>query len=343
MSPRQETIDENIVPLRLSKKRSSKKTREKFRFDPRRHAALFGYAVLGLLSFLIFFVSSLPLERLSNQILQILSDETQMDWNAESVHISVLFGPKISFEKLTISQRAGAPATDLFSRIVGDGIAIDSLSFRPSLLKLLPIYGVKESQPAGSFSAELYGADLDGSFVYSPALLELGLNLDNLDRKKVPQITNLVALQGEVKELNLALSAPRGRIASATGEVSVVADKLRFDPASLSQADMIKNMGLLNFGKLEARAKLRPGTLSLNEFSVSGKDSDLEVKIEGDLAPNDDIVRSSMSIVLWLTPSQKLQTLFPLVANFLQMEKKANNAYVTRINGTFLEPRFTKY
>lgn len=344
MGPRQETIDESIVPLRGSRKRGKQKNAQKrLRFDIRRDAAMFGYIALAIGSFCFFFLLSLPLDRLSSHVLQIASTSTQMNWTAETVDVSVIFGPKITLKKLVIAPLPNAPATDLFSRIVGDGIAIDELSFRPSLWQLLPIYGIKESRAAGSFAAELYGAELTGSFGVGRNALDLELEASDLDFKKIPQLASALNIEGMVKSLDFSLSAPRARLGAANGEIVLRADKLKFDPSSLSQAEMIKNLGNLNFGKLDVRARLRNGQLTLNEFQVSGKDSDLEVRLEGDLKLNDNIAYSDMNLVLWLTPSAKLQPLFPLVANFLRMEQKPNNAYATRIQGNFLAPTYTPY
>jgi type II secretion system protein N len=343
---RQETIDENILPLRMGKKKNSRReNRSGSKLDPRKKLQVFAYSTLAFFSFIVFLFASLPLHRFSNQVLQAASEATRMNWDAKSVGFGFLLGPSITFTQLTISPQSQMPSADLLSRIIGKGLHIDELTFRPNLWQLTPIPWLKASNPSGSFSAKAFNSSLKGSFVFGNQVLDLNLLVEDLNSEKIPEFTETYGFEANVQEFELNLHAPLGRLAAANGEIQIRGDSLALNPSLYSQASMIKEMGKVKLGKISARSKLRNGQLTINEFSLSGKETDLEARLEGDMRLNDNIMSSEMNLILWLTPSVKLTPIIenPLTQMALKYEKKPNNSFALRIQGSLLQAITSPY
>ena len=340
---RQETIDENILPLRLGKKKSSRREkRSGWKFDPRRNFQTMAYAALAVFTFFFFLIASLPLHRLSNQVLQAVSQATRMEWDAKEVGFGLLFGPRITFTGLTITPPAQMASGDVFSRIIGKGLPIEELTFRPNLWQLLPIPWLKPSNPSGSFTAEVFGASLAGSFIFGNKVLDLNLNIVNLDFSKIPEFKETYGLSGALKDFEIDLYAPMARLAAANGEIRIQGEQLQINPSIFTKATNIVALGQLQLGKISGKSRIKNGQLTINELSMSGKDSDLESRIEGDIRLNDNIMSSEMNLIIWVTPSARVLP-FVEVPLSIYAEKKPNNSFALRLQGTPISPVASAY
>lgn len=366
MKSRQESLDESILPAR---RRQSRSVKARSKFKLRDNLPLIGYIAFGISCFFIFLLLMLPFGRFSSQVLAQLNQSTGLRWEAKEVSIGLLLGPSVSLEGVSISpgnsyvSQSGDPITLL----VGEGITIDSLTVRPSLWNLLYIPWLKDSKPGGSFAARFAGASLHGSFAQGRNLTSLELNVKNLDLAKAPGLKQyLEMLQsnpgapagsialpkygvlGILEQAEIELSLPKGKLGTASGEVNLDLENLRLEQAVGAEASVLgKGLNIVNLGAVLFRAKIKNGVLTLQELTSSGKNSDLEAKMEGEITLNDEPMLSRYNVVLSLKPKEKLKTIVSLLGTLthpgtgkkiMDFEIK-NDTYSTRLRGfNFRDP-----
>ena len=342
-----ETLDDSF--LGMTRKKSPKgQLKSQGRFGKilgalkKINAETAAYAALATTIFSIVFISKVPLDRFSGKILSMLSNQTRLNWQADSIDFSLIFGPKIIFKNLTITAGPRFPMKEgsLVAQVLNSGIDIDYFSFRPGLFSLMPLpFGLKKSVPAGSFYLEAFGGEAGGSFSLGKKQ-QIEIDAEDIVIKKILGSKSSLPFKGVIRDIEIDLSTVRARAGTANGLVKIVLDGLQFDAGKFSQAAMFKEIGVLRMGKLSALGSIKNGKLSIDQFSLGGKKEDLDLKLDGDIKFRDQIVRSELDLNLWITPGKKLVPILenPLVKGFVPFKKQGGDTYALKIKGNFMRP-----
>jgi len=218
------------------------------------HKKPLSYSVFFVLAFLFFLAVTFPGEIIKNRIIAEIESATPYKAEIEKASVSPLLNVKLSGVRLYKSK-------DRF-------IPIDSLSVRPSLL------GMITGSRKFPFKAKLLNGEVEGTVVMSSSRAsEIEAIVKNVTIDSIPEL----------------LSADSGKVLSLGGVVNGSMDivlepqpkgDFRFEIDQLSMKDIkLKGMSLPSFTDLKSVVKgsIEAKRTNIQEFSVTGKDIDLEI------------------------------------------------------------------
>ncbi len=343
-----ESLDESFLPSKKGRRKGkgpkSTSTKKSSLSLPRFSRAQVGYTALGVVLFMLILVSKVPFNRLGGKALQNISRTTNMDIDAGEMDISLLFGPRVIFTDLVIRTRSRSSGrrqkrSKFMDALSSDGIKIDRLVFRPSIIQLIQSQFTKGSTPGGSFSAEAFGGEIDGSFSMI-GRLNAEISAEDVSLAKIPALSRAFRASGIIEELELDVSALRARMGNATGELNLKANNLQIDASAISSDSLFQDLGVLNLGNLSINGQSKNGRLRLTDSSLKGKKTDLEAELEGELRLNDRIDRTDMDLIVRLTPGSKLAPLFGFVGASL-LKKDSSGTYSGKLGGSLAVPKLS--
>ncbi len=271
----------------------------------------------------LFLLLQLPGDFLSGLVTNLVQDNTPYRMNSESVSLSLFPSPGVRVKGMELTERFGS----------SDPLALQSLTIRPSLIRMIPWSGT--IQPAGSFSAEAFGGEADGSFQLGSGL-KMALDASGLALDQIPQLQKLAAIKGTLVSAKLDLEHD-GRWNSADGSFTLLGKDLVFDPASLQ---LPVPLPILSLGPVQAIARTDKGKLKIERFTVGEPGRDLEAQGQGFINLKQPIFYSEMGIELKFKIGEKILKAVPSLEGMLPMVagKRADGWWGMKLGGTFLSP-----
>lgn len=343
-----ESLDESLMASKKGRRNKSKvgskaKKKQSF-FAPLKKISRTQvlYTLLGVLLFCVFLVAKIPFDRFGGNVLVEMSKATNMDFDAKKVEFSFLLGPKVIFTDLLVRTKPSSRMrrggnSKLAEALSSDGILIKELSFRPSILQLIQSQFKKGAVPGGSFSAEAFGGDISGSFSMITKL-EAELYVEDVSLSQIEVLQKVSKVRGTISDLDLEFSAQRARLGNANGEMTVSAEGLEFNPGVFVNDNFVKSLGVLKLGDLTVESNAKNGRLRFNQFSLKGKQSDLQANISGEMRLNDVVDRSAIDLVVRVTPGAKLRPILenPLLTTIFAKDPAGN--FGVKLEGSLLRP-----
>lgn len=289
----------------------------------RRSIKIAAYAVIFLISFVIFFVLKLPDSLVTNFLLARINESSPYHLQAEKVSFRFFWLPHIRFDKL-----------ELDPKYPGQGISLqlDEARIYPNPFSLLPIGGPPTIR--GSFSVEAYKASFSGSLALG-SNTKFSINADNLDLSKFSPLEDLGAdAKGIIKSAQIELSMENQRFSRADGTIKLSGTNLILDPASFQSAMALP---ILDIGPVEILAKAQKGKLHIEKIQLGSSAKDIELKVEGDIQFSDPITYSRADLKIKIKPSEKLRKAIPSLDGMFAYiaAKRTDGFFATKISGNF--------
>ncbi len=323
------------------------KQNENAKGKPKVNRIQVGYALFSLTVFALVLVTKIPFDRFGGRVLVELSKATQIDFDASDVNISFILGPRVIIKNLQIRARSGSKMrqdnkSELQQALVTEGITFEEFVFRPSILQLIQAQFKKDAMPGGSFSADAFGGEISGSFSMI-GKVETEIYAKNISLSRVRALQHTSSIKGLINELGFEMSSQRGRLGIADGELSIAVKGLEFNPGVFVNDNFVKSLGILKFGDLSLKGNAKKGRLRFNQATLKGKGTDLEADLDGEVKLSDPINRSSMDLIVRVTPRDKLRPILenPLLSSVFA--KDARGRFATKLEGSIGAPKPKPY
>ncbi|NUM88034.1 MAG: type II secretion system protein GspN [Bdellovibrionales bacterium] len=278
------------------------------------------YTWLFLAFLSLFLLLKIPGDFLSGVVTEFVQSNTPYRINAaKDVSFILLPTPGVRVTGLEIAERLGEP------------LSVNELVFRPNLFRMFPWGGAVN--PAGSFGAQIFGGELDGSFRAGTGL-SLSLEAEGLALDQLPQ--KLLSLKGTISSAKLDVTHD-GRWNTADGSLTFLGKDVVFDPASLQ---LPVPLPILSLGPVQAVARTDKGRLRIERLAMGEPGRDLEAHGQGFITLKQPLVYSEMAIEVKFKIGEKILKAVPALEGMLPMVagKRSDGYWGMRLNGTFLAP-----
>jgi type II secretion system protein N len=302
----------------------------------RRVVNLTGYAVLGLVVFVIALYYSFPWRKATDKIEAALSQATGMDVSIGDVHPTVW--PGVTLTDVVLTSRP--VPTPMQPNPKPASLVIDSITVHPGLLAAL------SGKTDVSFAASLGGGTLSGSEVASKDGSQLDLTIDGVGLDKVPGLQDLdgVPMTGPISG-HVTLNVPPAGIQTASGEIDLTCNQctigdgvhsVRMPDYSGGQSAGGFTLPRIHLGQLQAQMPIKQGLATFQTFHAQSQDGDLYM--EGSLALAQPFSDSRLQIYIrfLLDPAlvAREERLQFLMGSGIQMGKRPDGYYGEKLFGT---------
>jgi type II secretion system protein N len=317
------------------------------RFNFSNLAFLFLYFFLAIGAFIVFLVPKLPYQDLAQSALNLLSDSTPFVWKSESVKTSFIFGPKIEFQKLTLT---GKPS-GLASPSDANQIKIDSFSLRPGILsagfKLEAFQGKSSGSLGFSFAQspnKSFGAPANFTAKITNLVNQytLGLNQINILAEKInlEKVATSLKMQeldikGSIDKFAVDLQTADGHFSASNGTFNVMLKGLGLDPAGFNTG---MPLPILVLGDAKINAIVTNGRINIRQGLIGGPASDAEIMIDGTITIREPVEVSEMDLILRVKFAPKIIQAIPMIDTFFAAGKRPDGYYGLKLNGSLAYP-----
>lgn len=344
--PLDTSLDQNLVRTKSDAKEVKKKVKgfarslSNLKLSHLIHPLI--YTSVGLFSFLLFLYWKIPFDRFSVIMLNNLSQQTGMQWNAKSIDISLLTGPgpKVSMNEVIISPQSRSQ----YSSAVRGGnlafgleqpVSIQKLVIKPKIWSLIPIPGLKKSIPGANFDANIFSGNIYGSSLLSNSI-DLELTASKIDLSQVTPVKSLkIDLKGILNLLEISIHSASGRVSRANGNISINSKNLILNTASHPMLSMLP--GDLKLGNFLANGKINNGLLTIDKFTLGSDKDDVRINISGSVKLRNQLEFSRIDTIINLSLSPKLKQTISILESFLKRYNKGPNSYCLKVKGSFVD------
>lgn len=309
------------------------------------------YAVFYVVCLFLFVRFTFPYDSIKQRIVgEYNASQKERKLEIEDLSGYWLFGVSASGVRLTeVPSAASQLAAADGEKASPKPLEIETLRMSPSILSYL--FG----NVVVSFSADLGGGELQGSFEQSDAEARLRLEGEEVDISGVALLESLVGLPlGGVLAVNVDVVLPERKAQKAEGKFELSIAELSIGDGKAKVRNTIA-LPRLNAGDLVVSGQITAGRLDFSDFSANG--SDFELKGEGRVRLREPFDRSALDLDLgfkfkeaYVTKSDMTKSIFGSpdgkVPGLFDMDpqvrqsKAEDGFYRWRVSGQLVHPAF---
>lgn len=264
---------------------------------------MFGYLLVGLLSFLFFLYWTFPYDRLKDRIVTTLDQQLRGNIGISIASLSPSIFSGLSLEGVRLIDRSAKDQKPLLS-IEEATVDIGILS---SVL----------GSPKAHFSLEVAGGEIGGDFIQRDDLNVVEAEIDGLQLSELRFLETLTGLKlhgGMDGTINLQLNPKQ--IKAAKGRVTISLEEWRIEKGSqlklgsLGAIDLGTAYTLTSADGSELDIELDRGTMQVKGIKLTG--GDLGVQLTGQIFLEQKFATSRCNLKGSITFSEKMREIIPV-------------------------------